>query len=165
MIDARSSLPLAVLNNVEDDVSEIAGKGWGTDLVEDDLQGRFGCRKIQHSLDKIPAKGGIEPSRSDNDVLATRSNDVLLTMQLGQSIDARRSTFLVFLAGHIVGIGTKDIIGRNVYKQASTLLHHLSKILWSLCIQRLAKLCIRLCLIDIRICRTVDNDVHLFCFA
>ena len=86
-------------------------------------------------------------------------------MQLGQSIDARRSTFLVFLAGHIVGIGTKDIIGGNVYKQASTLLHHFSKILWSLCIQRLAKLRIRLCLVDIRISSTVDDDVHLFSLA
>ena len=86
-------------------------------------------------------------------------------MQLGQSIDTRRSALLVFLAGHVIWISAKDVISRNMNQQSIALLHDLGEILRSSGIQRLAKFGVRLRLIDIRLGRTVDDDIHPFGFT
>ena len=74
---------LRMTNNCNNRLSKIAGIGGSTYLIENNLDGRFLGSQFQHRLDEILAIFAIQPSGTDDDVLATNPFDGLLTVKLG----------------------------------------------------------------------------------
>lgn len=86
---------------------QIIGIGRRAGLIEYDLQLRFGRRQVEHRLDEIPTELGVEPSRTQNNILAARGDNMLFPFKFGLSVDSGRSTLLVLPARRIVGIPSK----------------------------------------------------------
>ena len=115
---------------------------------------------MEHRLAEIPAKLRVEPRSTNDDMLATRPQDSLLSMKFRQAIDTRWSSLLVFPAWRVGNITSKDIIRRDMDEQSIDFLHDLGKIRGGNGIQSLHDFTCRLSSIHIGPGRAVDDDVH-----
>lgn len=74
----------------DDGISQIECVCRGSTLVEDNLQLWLGCSQVEHRLAEVLAKLRIQPSRTDNHIIAANSHNFLLTMKFRSSINAKR---------------------------------------------------------------------------
>lgn len=161
MVDAAVANILTIFHNIEDGAGKVVSIGRSARLVEDHLELGFRSCQVEHGLHKIPTKLGVEPGRADDDMVHAGDLYLLLAVQLGQTINARRSALLVFLAGHIVGVAAKDVVGAYVHEQSILLFHHFGQILWGNGIESLDDITGSLGSIHIGPRRTVDNAFHV----
>lgn len=142
-----------------DRLRQIIGIGRRAGLIEYDLQLRFGRCQAEHRLDEVPPEFGVEPRRTQNDMLAARSENMLFPFEFGPSVDAGGCSLLLFPAGRIVGIAAEDIVRRDVDQQPVHLLHGAGQIPGCFGIQHPAEDFVALRLVDIRIGGAVDHAV------
>ena len=61
-------------------------------------------------------------------MLHSGGDALLFAVQLGQSVDTGRSSFLVLLARSVLWVGAEHIVGADMYQQSVNLLHCLGEI-------------------------------------
>lgn len=64
----------------------------------------------------------------DDKVVNARGYDLLLAMEFGEPIDARRGSCLGLLTWCVVGVGTKDVVSADMDEQTTHLLHRAGKV-------------------------------------
>ena len=129
-------------------------------LVEHHLQFGLGGRQVQHGLHEILSELAVQPGRADDDVVTTRSQDVLFPLQLGASVNTGRRTFLVFLARRVVWVSAEHVVRRDVYQQPAHFLHGLRQVTGSVCVQHAAEGFVTLSLVHVGIGSAVHNALY-----
>ena len=71
---------------------------------------------MEHGFGEVLAVGTVKPSGAEDEVLATDTANGLFAAEFRCAIHTGGRTLLIFAAGRVVGFGTEDVIGGDMYQ-------------------------------------------------
>ena len=157
VVDARDD---ALVDGCHDGGCQIAGVGGGAYLVEDYAKTVFGLSQFNHCLDKIVAKGGVEPGGADNHRAVATGHACLFAGELGASIHAVWASRVGLGIWRMLG-SVEYVVGGNLYQETLAALDGLCQIGRSLGIEKSTKFLVALCAVNSGVGCTVDDSVYL----